>query len=462
MPFPLPSLEYPITRTYPGRVFAPAAMGGALVVVVFLTVINVALAGYDTVPGFDSNFNVTQTHWYDRFLPSVALTKPGTLCDPRLLGLGDTITTNNSLFQYTIASIDVPNAGDSGFSYQGWTLDNCDVTSLYINSDELTFMDFTALVSCRADAAQIARGNNFEITARADWSESELPGKYGLLLGIQKAQKAGFNKTADAPGSVLNAITSVSSADWSRRIGDLVSFTNGSFLSVISLAAAFPWCPASLGPDAPCASKIPPLNVTNMFQYSPVTQQGAIFDLGERDNTPLIDSDTVGIISNVVQVVYAAVRLDLGNRNPANNFLLNTSLIPLAIAQAFPRNTSAMPTESFLYSVLVNDSYYSTTVNPSWDIPGLLPLALPGPAVLDGVYLCRFQRAKSPGAGFIAVLVATLSMFMAAWGQFLGLAEGVVKRRRPEANMCECHTLMERPQPLSPSAESAEKEPFVN
>ncbi|KAJ7785169.1 hypothetical protein DFH07DRAFT_873058 [Mycena maculata] len=431
-------LEYPITRAYPWPLFAPVAFGGAFIVLVFLTVINVALAGYDIVPGFDSNFNVTQSHWYDRFLPSVALTKPGSLCDPRLLGLGDTITTNNTLFQYTIAAIDIPNAGDSGFSYQGWTLDNCDITSLYVNGNAQTFViDFTAVVFCKADALEIAQGNNYQVTARADWSESTLPGIYGQLLGVQKALKnTQVNKSMDAPGFVLNAITTTSAADFAERVFGLIDFTNGSFPSIISFAAQFPWCPASLGPDAPCAAQVPPLNITSMFEFSPTTGNASQYDATIPTlSTPIIDIDTSGIISNAVQVVYAAVRFDLGNRSP-NNFLLNTSIIPDAIVRSFPQNASYMQTESYLYSVLVNDSYYSSTVTTAYDIPGLLPLTLPGPALLDGVYLCRFQRAKSPGTGFIAVLVATLSMFTAAWGRFLGITESTVKRRYPDANTC--------------------------
>jgi hypothetical protein len=121
------------------------------------------LAGYETVTAFDSDFNVTQTHWFDRFTPSL-IRKSGTLCDPRLLALGETFNTNYTLFQYSIASIDVPNTGDSGLSYKGWTLDNCDITSLYVNADDHTVnMDLTAIVSCRADGTQVLQGNNYEV-----------------------------------------------------------------------------------------------------------------------------------------------------------------------------------------------------------------------------------------------------------------------------------------------------------
>ncbi|KAJ7880022.1 hypothetical protein B0H14DRAFT_1585109 [Mycena olivaceomarginata] len=94
----MPTLDYAVTRNFPGRVFAPAAILGAIIVLAFLATINAALAGYETVTAFDSDFNVTQTHWFNQFTPSL-VSKPGSLCDPRLLTLWDTFNTNFTLFQ---------------------------------------------------------------------------------------------------------------------------------------------------------------------------------------------------------------------------------------------------------------------------------------------------------------------------------------------------------------------------
>ncbi|KAJ6554666.1 hypothetical protein B0H19DRAFT_1072027 [Mycena capillaripes] len=442
------SLDYPITRTYPGRFFAPVAFGGALIVLLLLAIINAALAGYETVTGFDSDFNVTQSHWFNRFLPSAAISKPGTLCDPRLLGLGDTITTNYSMFQYTIASVNTANAGDSSFIYQGWILDNCDITSLYVNGDTNTFMmDYTALVTCRADAAQRLQGIDFEITVRADFTESTLSGKYGTLFRDQKAsKKAGnFNQSIDARAWVRSSILAASASEFATRGLTLQALTNGSFPTIISFRAQFPWCPASLGPDAPCAVQVPPLNVTDMFEYTP-GREIQLYSSSGQYTKPLLTNDTFGIISNAVQAVYAAVRLDLGNPSP-NNFLLNTSMISDAITGTFPQTHPNRPgypdllTKSYLYSILVNDGYLSI-ITVDFGIPSLLPLTSPGPAVLDGVYLCRFQRPKPPRSAFIAVLVATLSMFTTGWAIFLVIAEAVVKEHKSGANACEGHTML--------------------
>ncbi|KAJ7880015.1 hypothetical protein B0H14DRAFT_2341176, partial [Mycena olivaceomarginata] len=394
------------------------AILGAIVGLAFLVTLNAALAGYETVTAFDSDFNVTQTHWFDRFTPSL-VRKSGTLCDPRLLALGETFNTNYTLFQYLIASIDVPNTGDSGLSYKGWTLDNCDITSLYVNADNCTVnMDLTAIVSCWADGTQVLQGNNYE-------SESTLSGKYNSLLGAQKAVKksqAGtFNATIDARGAALSAVSSLAADDFATRVLVLDAFTNGSFPSIISFQADFPWCPASLGRDAPCALQVPPLNISSMFLYksSRDLQQYFASQPVSDSNKPLVTNDTLGIISNIVQSAYAAVCLDLGNPSP-NNFLLNTAMISEAITATFPQTFPGLFNESLLYSVLVNDGYEARVEGSSriTNITGLLLLTLPGPAVLQGLYLCHFQRAKSLGSAFIAVLVGTLSMFSSGWAIF--------------------------------------------
>ncbi|KAJ6526186.1 hypothetical protein DFH09DRAFT_1188077 [Mycena vulgaris] len=461
MPHPLmPTLEYPLTRHFPGRLFAPVAYGGAIVVLAFLATINAALAGYETVTVFNSDFHVTQNLWFHRFLPTYG-PKSGTLCDPRLLSLGDTLSTNYTLFEYTIASIDTPNAGDSGFSYEGWTLDNCDITSLFVNGNADTFIiDTTALVSCRADASQILRGNNYEITLRTDWPESVLAGKYGTLLGVQKAlnSRGKFNATVDARGTVLDAITTLPSTDFALRVIELDAATNGSFPTIISFEADFPWCPASLGRDAPCAQQVPPVNISAMFTHTP----GKLFEQyfaglpSGAGGDSLVTNDTEGIIANLVQSAYAAVRLDLGNPSP-NNFLLNKSMVGEAITAHFPQTFPGMATESFLFSILVDDGYYAQQPGGTTyynDVASMLPLAVPGTAVVDGVYLCRFQRAKSPGSAFIAVLVATLSMFSSGWALFIAVAAGMVKTRAPDANACVEHT----PSSGMSSRETPEKE----
>ncbi|KAJ7466351.1 hypothetical protein FB451DRAFT_1485153, partial [Mycena latifolia] len=268
---------------------------------------------------------------------------------------------------------------------------------------------------------------------KTDWPQSTLAGKYGSLLGVQKALKncGKFNATVDARGKVLDAVTAGGATDFALRVLDLDTLTNGSFPTLISFQAEYPWCPASLGPEAPCALQNPSVNVTSLFLFNPGAPRPGIYSYSAADpvsmwNEPLMDKKHGS--------AYTTVRLDLGNRAP-NNFLLNTSLIPAAIESSFPQTLARLPIQSILYAMLVGDPSYAEDEPPSavaeYNLTGLLPLTLPGPAVVDGD-LCRFQRAKSPGSAVIAVLVATLSMFSSGWALFLGFAPGMVKRRAPD------------------------------
>ncbi|KAJ7217588.1 hypothetical protein B0H12DRAFT_1329417 [Mycena haematopus] len=424
------SLEYPLTRQFPGKYFAPGAFFGAFVVLIFLTTINVVLTGYETVTVFQSDYNVTQSHWYQHYIPSL-MAKPGTLCDSRVFNLGDTFTTNYTLFQYNVASVVGANAGDSGISYTGWTLEDCDITSLYFHGDASSYtIDYTAVMECRSDV--------YSFTARTDFSLSSLAGKYNQLLGVQRLRdtQGVFNKTRDPRGVVLDALTSMSSTDVASRIFTLLQTTNGTSPVIISLQADFPFCPASLGSAAACAVNVPQFNISSSFvSYINLTfQQYFAGDPLTEFNQPVITSDTYNALANVIQTMYAALRIDLGNPSP-NNFLLNTSVIPATIFSSFPTTLPGVYNTSEEYANLIGEA-----VNPDFNITGLLPLTVEGPAQVDVVYLCRFQRPRAPAKAFIAVLVATLSMFSSGWAIFLALATKMVKNRNSEANTCSEHT----------------------
>ncbi|KAJ7932088.1 hypothetical protein B0H13DRAFT_2651073 [Mycena leptocephala] len=393
------ALDYPLTRPFPGKYFAPAAFLGAFVVLVFLTTINVVLTGYETITVFQSDYNVTQSHWYHQYIPSL-MPKPGTLCDSRVFNLGDTFTTNYTLFQYNIASVVSANAGDSGISYKGWTLEDCDMTSLFIHGDANAYtIEYTAIVECRND--------DYSFSARTDFSLSSLAGKYNQLLGVKRLRQNQQQGSTDA----------------ASRTFTFLQATNGTSPVIVSLQADFPFCPAALGRQAACAVNVPQFNISSSFvSYANLTfHQYFASDPLTDSNQPVITNDTYNVLSNVIQTMYAAVRIDLGNPSP-NNFLLNTSVIPATIFSTFPATLPGVDntSEEFQYH-------------------GAAALTVEGPALMDVVYLCRFQHPLPPAQAFIAVLVATLSMFSSGWAIFLALATKVVKRRNSGANSCSEH-----------------------
>jgi hypothetical protein len=334
--------------------------------------------------------------------------------------VGDALTTNYTLFQYTLAYITKANAGDSGVSYTGATLEHCDVTSIYLTGDLNSWaIDYTALVTCRTD--------DYEFAARADFTVSKLAGKYTPLLGVQIAylnrlQAGKINNTADASGVVLDEVIFAANTDILDRALDLVNNSNKTTSAprIVSILVDYPvFCPAAFGRDAACAIDVPPVNITFT---STVFTNGTL-----RDRSGPPDDTLVHVLSNVIQSVHAALRLDLGNPSP-NNFLLNTSVIPATLFASFPGLAPGLTNNrSRLYAALTGNP-----LEQSHNITELLPLSAPGPAVQDIVYLCRFQRAKSPSKGFIAVLVATLSMFSSGWALYVAVAESVVKMRDRE------------------------------
>jgi len=184
------TLEYPVTRTFRWRWFTPAALLGASVVLILLTLINswsnrsslqrfkatnesfpaVPLTGYETVILFKDDYNVAETHWFYSFMPFRRHSGP--LCDAYLFKLGDSFTTNYTFFAWSFESIIKPNAGKSGLFYTGTPLTSCDVLLIYVNGDLHTWnIDFTVVISCRTDS-------NFPITARTSFSKGFLPGLY--------------------------------------------------------------------------------------------------------------------------------------------------------------------------------------------------------------------------------------------------------------------------------------------
>ncbi|KAJ7207247.1 hypothetical protein GGX14DRAFT_636808 [Mycena pura] len=395
----------------------------------------VALTGYETITVFKSDYNAIQTFWFHAYIPSLNK-EPGTLCDSRVFNLGDSFTTNYSLFPYSVASVVSANAGDSGISYKGTTLENCDLSSLYLTGDISTYtIDYTAIITCRSD--------EFEFTARTDFSQSSLAGKYNPVVSVDRSQKnrqsGAFNKTRDARGILLDAVTGLSSNDIATRIFSIAQAAANvsAYPVILSVQVDFPFCPASLGRAATCATSVPQFTLSRSFiSFSNVTfQQYDPSQPPAPNNQPVITDATSNAVSNVIQSVAALVRLDLGNPSP-NNFLLNTSAIPATLFATFPAlpGVPDSPNQSQEYAVLTG-----AATDPAYNITGLLPLTVAGPAALDVVYLCRFQHAKAPAQAFVAVLVATLSMFGSGWAVFLGLATAVVKRRRANANTCSQH-----------------------
>ena len=114
-------------------------------------------------------------------------------------------------------------------------------------------------------------------------------------------------------------------------------------------------------------------------------------------------------VSNLAQVIHAAVRLDIGYTLP-NNFLANSSasLINATIAPVFP----STGTVSSLYQGLKDPSSAEISY----------PVAATSEGFIDTSFPCRYTIPKSPTQVFFAVVVATLSIFGGGWTAFMFVA----------------------------------------
>jgi hypothetical protein len=163
--------------------------------------------------------------------------------------------------------------------------------------------------------------------------------------------------------------------------------------------------------------------------FNTILANASTFDF---DSSTYIGADNFSItLVNLVQTTLAAVRIDIGNPWPLNNFILNTSVINATIAQ--------LP-QDLLFILGDNPNTVSLgqslmqAVRPSYTPPSADTSRC---AVFTVDYLCQTTRAKSPGSAFISVLVATLSMFTTGWGVLMLIVRFLSTRNRSDANYCD-------------------------
>jgi len=140
--------------------------------------LTVRLAGYETITMLDEDFNITQFFWLDRIVP-YTLARPGTLCQPLVLMLGDSFVTNSSMFLWDLELVAKANDSSSSLVYKGSTLQGCDVIALYLNGNmNPPTLDVVAVISCK-DL------DGFDVIAKTAFPVSVMPGTYTRFTGRQ-------------------------------------------------------------------------------------------------------------------------------------------------------------------------------------------------------------------------------------------------------------------------------------
>ncbi|KAF9522554.1 hypothetical protein CPB83DRAFT_96744 [Crepidotus variabilis] len=372
------AIEYPVTRTIQWRGLSLISYGGAFIVVIFLTLLNVALVGYETASVFQTDFNFTQHFWYTSLVPYKNSRQKG-LCEPHLFSIGDQVRTVRNNFEWTVVSIErvSDHTSRAGFPYRGKALDNCDITRLGLNSTAPPGKLPVLLECFNIEGYHVTFTMIFQLVLYVEGQAED------LILPRKPPQD--FSSVTIDP--YLSAYDDFFFGEETRTTAVLDNH-----------------CPASSG-TAECAQKLPSFKATVSNWVRPPRP---------------LDSKTHAPLHNFIQTMYAWLRVELGI-DSSNNFLLHREALPNVIIQG--RNLT-------LYSVL----------EERW-LWGQLPYNVSSLPIIEAEYLCKYQQLKSPGTLIISVLVAVLSMFSSGWAFYLFIISSLAKRSRG-ANSCEGHKNM--------------------
>ncbi|KAG8864765.1 hypothetical protein FRB96_003351 [Tulasnella sp. 330] len=412
-----PHFSYPITRDVHWRV-EPLVYLVALLVIAVLIPLNYALTGYEVVPGSSSDYNYVPNHWYYRF---AARPKPGSHCDPYKFTIGDSFVTTAGIFTYQLAAVLGDGSGDktaSSISYKGTPLQSCDVSYMSAISDaRLKTASITAGIACTDEA-------NFPVVFTTSYDTSDYTDGEDSTSGKQDNYGIGNLTAFKDLGFNVTLIMDDAGSDLFSLVNDIFAnkpSANPAFISISTDlgGSGYPpwWCSATASTtNATCKTAIPqiPLSTDGLTLLD--VNGGDILEGGIENNYTLA-------ITNAMQTMLAAVRIDLGNILP-NNILVNRSseLVSTIIAQTFPADSHGDPS---LYSDLIPVDPTSTPILVDVTV-GINSTQI----ALE--YQCRVEQRKSPGSIVVAVSVATLTLFKSGWAAFLVILTFFAKRAKPE------------------------------
>ncbi|KAF8798946.1 hypothetical protein BYT27DRAFT_7264481 [Phlegmacium glaucopus] len=209
--------------------------------------------------------------------------------------------------------------------------------------------------------------------------------------------------------------------DVGTRAYNALLFSNHSSAVSLSAQANFNYYPLS---NASCAINPPQFNIVAaaiVYPTSTIRYYDSRYPTDPTWNPWVFDNDTELAIYNLLQTVYASIRIDLGNPSSKNS-IPNPAALNGTMAPTFPvtQANAAATCDGF------GTSHYSSS------------------------YSLSISATDSLGQLVISVLVATLSMFSAGWAVFMLIAMAIAKRNDPTANRCEGYCF-QHPLDLGPS-----------
>ncbi|KAJ3503340.1 hypothetical protein NMY22_g18279 [Coprinellus aureogranulatus] len=412
----LPNIEYPVGREFESRLFNRLAYAAALLSLIVMTIVNVAIVGYEIDVVLGSNFNVTQSFWFNAFIPPA---EPGTLCEPRVFNVGDSLVTNASLFEWKIQAITRPTAGRAGIAYNGATFEICDVDRMSFYGDVRTWtIGITTYVWCLGRSG-------VEVVASTTMTLSALPGMRAAAL-----RDSASLSSPDPLNDELRAMFLFASGDAGTRAWGSYLQSNRTGIVSISTVGRNKFCSPSVsivtGTPLPCATDPPLLEFHGVVAVDStlgLMQDGSGPSLPVDFTLPYVLDDTMRPpITNILQLMLAVIRIDLGNPSP-NNFLTHPQVLNRTLDAVFPETPAAMKMESKLFTYLREQALLQLEESGS----AFNLFHVPGPSVVQTVYVCKLLKRKGAGNLIVSVFVASAGMFMSGWAVFICVARFVIE-----------------------------------
>ncbi|KAJ7457279.1 hypothetical protein B0H11DRAFT_2063692, partial [Mycena galericulata] len=422
----IPILGYPVTRPYPWPTFTPLVAFSSFVVIVGLTVLNVATQGYESITVVQSDFRQS-----NEWLPSFG--KGSTTCQPHQFLPGDDLSTNVSLLHYSINSItqNVPGSLNQvdvtgqGFDYSGAVLqDLCpgwfDSWALAVEVDaRARSVTGTIQIPCSLDPN--SSGTILEVLARHNWNAFT----YTFGQGVQWPDIPAWSRMdlglSGLASDLLIAVLSTPGLDRLRTMGWI-------------------YCPAVQTPDRGLQYGDASADEANCTAQSTNLYVNSIDTLYTNNTlvSPEFNATSPALqqsVTNYFQFLNAAGQGDMGMWATGSPLLSLTTLN--ATISANDPVTALLASSPYLVwaAAVANRSAASDLRATGLQdlVGGVRTLPIPQnqttPAVFAMSYLCLGRSLKPWPNLIISVFVADASMFTVFWS-FLMIGAAVLARKR--------------------------------
>lgn len=435
--------SYNITRPYPFRWFTLVVVIGGLLATVLVSLLNVAVTGYElfTISSANPNATISERSWIGSLPAFIVSTR--TTCEPTTIPLQTKLYTNNTAFSYTLYSIWTEENNQKNYHgsliYNNQALDRCNITG------SMT-MDFDTTGRTGGQMALLPVGAAITATARCAIGDPqgltyfELVGTYNPIPPPADPLLGGFqarNKTTKASlwwgESIMriywaNLMEEYYGVDDDPDLRRNYKYYNGVVNPRRSSTAAIATAEEIMDVDF--------FNIWCGFNKLNTTSIGysSDFCLGANNVTSLLKGELMPSIWNSVNILskttYFAMLADLGrNNNSGPNMLADPALLAHLSSDLTTVNTTTQHFRVWLPADLEEQSFDIAQAG-QWDL-GV------SPAVFITTYICQKPRLKSFGTLFFGILIADLVFLQAIWFVFRLVVDTFWVEKRPELNECE-------------------------